>query len=353
MMGLQGEDAEAAGPLVVIPCLNEAAHIRSVLASVLRDPVAASGLIVVADGGSTDGTQDIVCAIAAEHSAVRLLDNPGRIQSAGVNLAVRTHGEGREWLARLDAHSLYPEGYVGRLIAVARETGAGSVVVSMRTLGDTCFQKAAAAAQNSILGTGGAAHRMGSTSRQVDHGHHALMHLPAFVAVGGYAEDMATNEDAELDIRLAARGETIWLSVENEIGYYPRSSPGRLMKQYFRLGIGRATTLTRHRMRPRLRQLVLIGLAPAVYAGVLAPVTPLALLPLAGWGGVCLAYGLSLGLRLRSACAAGSGPAAMIMHLSWSTGFWFRLLRHGLSGDRPPGQAEWRQPARSPSGGGS
>jgi succinoglycan biosynthesis protein ExoA len=330
------DGARGDGPLVVIPCLNEAAHIRDVLETVLRDPVATSGLVVIADGGSTDGTQDIVRSFMSEHACIRLLDNPKRIQSAGVNLAVRRFGETRRWLVRLDAHSQYPENYVGRLIEVARATGAGSVVVAMQSLGHGCFQRAAAAAQNSRLGTGGSAHRMGAVSGPVDHGHHALMSLPLFAAVGGYDEHMATNEDAELDVRLAAQGALIWLSVENAIGYYPRATALRLMKQYFRFGVGRADTVTRHRLKPRVRQLVVVLLAPAVLAVALAPVLPMALetvvlAPTLVWAGVSLSLGIGIGVRSRSLCAAAAGPAAMIMHLSWSVGFWWFLLTRGVS----------------------
>ena len=76
----------------------------------------------------------------------------------------------------------------------------------MRTKGTGLFQKATALAQNSRLGNGGSQHREGGAGRWTDHGHHALMRLDAFRAVGGYDETFSHNEDAELDYRLAAGG---------------------------------------------------------------------------------------------------------------------------------------------------
>src|SRR3984885_13297203 len=94
----------------------------------------------------------------------------------------------------------------------------------------TCtIQKAAAATQNSLLGNGGSAHRReGKGGRWVDHGHHALIRLESFRAVGGYDESFPQNEDAELDHRLANSGYKIWLTSQTSLTYYPRSSPSRL-----------------------------------------------------------------------------------------------------------------------------
>jgi hypothetical protein len=56
------------------------------------------------------------------------------------------------------------------------------------------------------------AHRARGQGAFVDHGHHALMSIAAFRAVGGYDPDFAHNEDAELDHRLRAAGYDIWLT---------------------------------------------------------------------------------------------------------------------------------------------
>ncbi|HXI59037.1 MAG TPA: glycosyltransferase, partial [Polyangia bacterium] len=103
--------------LVVIPTLNEAAYIRKVLDGLLKEMAALSGMrIVVADGGSTDGTVAIVNAVAQAHPQVALLHNPARIQSAAINLAVRRYGHGADVLIRCDAHAAYPANYCRRLV---------------------------------------------------------------------------------------------------------------------------------------------------------------------------------------------------------------------------------------------
>ena len=311
--------------LIVIPCLDEEAHLPELLDRLIADAPAAT--IVVADGGSRDASRDIVTRGAASHPGLHLLDNPRRIQSAGVNLAVRRFGRGRRWLVRVDAHCQYPQDFVAGLVQAAQEHDATSVVVPMRTTGTGCFQQAAAAAQNSKLGTGGSAHRHLGIGQFVDHGHHALMRIDAFTAAGGYCEAMVTNEDAELDHRLHMGGGRIWLEPALAIDYFPRRDPIALFRQYRRYGTGRAMTILRHRMRPKPRQMAPLVIVPAVLLAAVAPLVSAWLaLPMAAWALVALAYGALLGLRGRSRCTSLAGVAAMTMHLGWSFGFWRQWL---------------------------
>ncbi|WCT71887.1 glycosyltransferase family 2 protein [Sphingomonas naphthae] len=318
--------------LIVIPCLNEAAHLPDLLDRLTTDAPAAR--IVVADGGSTDGSVAIVEAVAAANANVILLPNPRRIQSAGVNLAAARHGHGRDWLVRIDAHCAYPAGYATGLVASARREGAASVVVPMVAEGKACFQIAAATAQNSVLGTGGSAHRHLGEGQFVDHGHHALMRLDLFLGVGGYRETLSHNEDAELDLRLAKAGARIWLEPAQAITYFPRRTPAALFRQYLGYGAGRARTIALHRSRMKLRQG--LPLAPPLAAGLalLSPLWGPLCLPLLAWALLCLAAGAALGFKQRSACAMASGVAAMVMHMAWGIGF----LRQRLFGRPPPAQ---------------
>lgn len=329
--GLDPEEAADRRALIVIPCLNEAKVIESVIARMLDDDALVDPLVLVADGGSTDGTQDIVSRIAQRDPRVRLLHNPGKLQSAGLNLAARAMGGDRPWLVRVDAHAEYPPNYASTLIAEARKTGADSVVVTMDTQGKGFFQRAAAAAQNSVLGTGGSAHRSEAKAGWVDHGHHALFDLASYEAIGGYDESFSHNEDAELDHRLTREGGRIWLTDKARIIYYPRETPQALWKQYFSYGKGRARTVLKHFTPLKFRQAIPLGIAPAVASLLLTPLFWAFALPALVWMAAALSYGLMLGLKKRDAAAAMAGPAAMIMHLAWSAGFWTQLFKN-----RPP-----------------
>jgi succinoglycan biosynthesis protein ExoA len=312
--------------LLVVPCLNEEAHIERLVVQMLNSSIADQLKIVVVDGGSTDRTRPIAESLAALYPNVRYLHNPKRLQSAAVNAAVSIHGHTAEFLIRLDAHAEYPGDYCQRLVEEARATQADSVVVSMETVGKSRFQTAVAAAQNSRLGNGGSMHRRtGHGGSWVDHGHHALMRIDAFKAVSGYDETFSHNEDAELDMRLVRAGYRIWLTGRTSMQYYPRSSPVGLFHQYVRYGHGRVRTIQKHKARPKLRQVAPAAVVPASFLALAAPVSVVFAGPLLAWAVLCLGYGVALGIRARRPSIMMAGPAAMVMHFGWSIGFWKAL----------------------------
>lgn len=314
-----------ASTLIVIPCLNEIKHIGDLLESL--SPLS-NCKIVVADGGSTDGTQEAVQAAMQDNNNIILLDNPKMIQSAGINLAVEKYAGDAKYLVRLDAHGEYPKHFVLDLVNEAEEIGANSIVVPMDTVGNSPFQKAVAIAQNSKLGNGGSSHRNANLEgKWVDHGHHALMSIKAFTEVGGYDETFVANEDAELDFRLTQAGYKIWLTGRTNMIYFPRTSFYSLYIQYYRYGIGRASNVLKHHQIPKIRQLIPLSVFPCLLLCLLTPIYMLFVLPFIGWLLICLIYGAVLAWKKRSLFTLLSGSIAATMHMGWSVGFCETLLR--------------------------
>jgi succinoglycan biosynthesis protein ExoA len=322
-------DRSSGGVVVVIPCLNEEEYIQKTLARFMAEQEDTVRKIVVADGGSTDRTVEIVEQCALRDPRVVLLHNKRRIQSSALNRAVEQYGHLARFIVRADAHADYRPGFCTTLLAAQKMAGAESVVVSMIAKGASCFQAAAATAQNSRLGNGGSAHRKLAHGGFVDHGHHALMDVNAFRSVGGYDESFSHNEDAELDRRLIAAGFRIYLCAGAEITYYPRESPASLFRQYRNFGRGRAMTILKHRVRPKVRQVLPVLVGPAAAMSLLWPLTPFFAIPAMLWVIAGLTYGLALGIRSRSGCACGAGIAALLMHLGFSFGFISQMLRGG------------------------
>ena len=328
---------------IVVPVLNEERYIGICLASLLAQGANwADGSrfeILVMDGGSTDRTREIVAGLQATHPCIRFVHNPKRLQSAAMNLAARIASPLAAVLLRADAHARYPDDYLATCVNALIRTGAESVVVPMLTIGDRGFQRAAAAAQNNVIGNGGSAHRRASASRYVDHGHHAAFTRNSFLSVGGYDETFSHNEDAEYDRRIALAGGRIWLCGEATLTYYPRRDPWGLARQYFMHGAGRARTVLTHHMRPHLRQLMPLVILAGILAGLaLSLIHPaFALLPLVYFL-LCLGWGAVMAFRARDPWLLAVGPAAMIMHLSWAAGFISNIIRLTLSRQRrrPP-----------------
>ena len=317
--------------LVVIPTYNEQDHIETCLRSLLNGGFE-RGTVIVCDGGSQDATREIVTGLKAEFPNVELLHNEKKLQSAAINLAVSQAATSEtKYLVRCDAHSIYPDHYIADIVSKLEETGAASVVTAMDSVGSTCFEKANAWIVDTPLGSGGAAHRGGARSGYVDHGHHAGFDIDWFRRIGGYDESFSHNEDAEYDLRLTKAGGDVYLDADIRSIYTPRGSVSSLAKQYFNYGKGRARTVLKHAVRPKIRQMLPVFAVLAIFLSlVLLPVAPVfAIIPLT-YLAVLITVSLCFVLLKVSLCGLWTGPALGTMHLSWGLGFLVQLFRNNL-----------------------
>lgn len=314
--------------LVVIPTLNEARGIQAVITRLLEDlPAEAAVRMVVMDGGSTDGTVELVEKMAAHEPRLQVRPNPRRIQSAAVNLAVRQFGQDAQVLVRCDAHAVYPRGFVRSLVESLQRTGADAVVVPMDSTGENCVQRAVAWVSDTPLGSGGSAHRGGRKSGFIDHGHHAAFRMDSFTRAGGYDESFSHNEDAELDCRQRALGSRIFLDADIRLGYHPRGTLRGLWRQYFGYGRGRARTVRRHPSSLRPRQLAVpLHLLVSTVCVVGALWSPWLLVWPALYTAALVAASVMVALKRRSACGLLAGLAAGVMHAAWASGFVWSLV---------------------------
>ncbi|MEZ5945778.1 MAG: glycosyltransferase family 2 protein [Hyphomonas sp.] len=310
--------------LAVIPALNEERHIEACIRSLMQGEADLRRvLLVVADGGSSDGTVAVVNGLMDEFPNLRLIDNPKRLQSAAMNLAVEQFATaGMRYVVRCDAHSIYPGGFILKVARALDHTRAASVVVPMDATGETCFEKANAWIVDTPLGSGGSAHRGGRKSHYVDHGHHAGFDLSIYRKIGGYDESFSHNEDAEYDERVAQEGGRIFLDADIRIAYVPRGSVKALARQYFNYGKGRARNVRKHGKRLKPRQAAPIVALLASLGGLAAApfFLPALILPVGYLGVLCLAS-LAVTAWKRSACGLLAGLASGVMHMSWAAGF--------------------------------
>lgn len=321
---------------IVIPTLNEEEHIQKLLHQFSTMDAGVVREIIVVDGGSSDRTGELVAAAIARDRRIRWLSNPKRLQSAGINLAVRSLDPATRTIIRLDAHSRYPKDYVSVLLESMDRSSADSIVVPLKSVGKNCVQHAIALASNSRIGTGGSAHRTAGKSGFVDHGHHAAMRRDLFEEVGGYDETFVANEDAELDYRIRRAGGKIWLESKAEVIYFPRNSLRGLARQYWRYGIGRASTFLKHREPLRARQILPpIAVAGVVASSLVAPYFPQALLIPALYLGAISTCTVTVLLRERVICAALLLPTLAVMHFCWGAGFLWHVLIRGVGRFQP------------------
>jgi glycosyltransferase involved in cell wall biosynthesis len=294
---------------IVIPTFNEQRHLATTLASVHAQTYANVVEILVADGRSTDRTREI----ARAHPKVVLVDNPGRIQSAGLNCAL---AEARgDIVVRVDGHCVLEPDYVERCVAALEETGAAMVGGAMSPEADDhagATGRAIASAMTSRLGVGPARFHTGGEAGWVDTVYLGAYRLRDVQEVGGYAEDVGVNEDAELAMRMRPRG-GIWFDPSIRSSYEPRPSVRAVARQFYRYGRSRAVTARRHPQHVRLRQLA----APALVLGVLSPKRR----TIVAVYGATVVVRASLELLRDPAATPAFAVVLPVMHLTWGVGF--------------------------------
>ena len=106
--------SEPAMPLVsvIAPCRNERAAIDAFCDSALAQqlPPGWQLEVLVADGRSDDGTRERLADRAAQDARLKLIDNPGRIVSTGLNAALaQARGE---VIVRFDIHTEFAPDYI-------------------------------------------------------------------------------------------------------------------------------------------------------------------------------------------------------------------------------------------------
>src|SRR5882724_11065510 len=208
---------------VILPCRNESGYIEDCLKSILQQEIPDGDFeILVADGVSNDGTREFLERFSAENPKVRLLNNPGRIVSTGLNAALR---EARgEVIVRMDAHTVYAPDYIKQCLAVLRETGADNVGGPMRTSAVSYRERAIRAVFHSPFAVGGARSHNPDHEGFVDTVIYGCWKKSTFDRVGYFDEELVRNQDDEHNLRIVRNGGKIYQSPRIQSWYRVRGS---------------------------------------------------------------------------------------------------------------------------------
>ncbi len=209
--------------------------------------------ILVADGGSEDRTREIVLDFAKRDNRIKLIENPEKYQSFGLNRMIAA-AEGEIFL-RADAHCYYQDDYIQQCVSTLLETKAKNVGGAQRYKAKNSVQSGIAMAVKSYLGNGGAKYM------DIDYnGNGDTVFLGCFWTedlrkVGGFSTVNITNQDSELNLRLIKLfGEnSVYISSKIKSWYFPRETFFALFKQYFRYGRGRFITKMFHTKQTPVR----------------------------------------------------------------------------------------------------
>lgn len=315
---------------ILMPVYNEEREVGAAIASALRQTVTSTELLVV-DGRSEDRTVEVVRALAEQESRVRLLDNPGRAISSGLNVGLR-HARGT-FVQRVDAHLIVNDTYLETGLTVLGEHPEAAAVGGHRVgVARSATGRAVATALSSPYGVGDSINHYATEPQETDHASMGVYRTEVLRAVGGWDESLRVNEDVDIDHRILALGHRIRYHPDMVMHWSVRESLRDFGRQYRRYGRGKAGMVRKNGAAAvRARHLVPPALLLALGTGVVAGVRGHRIVAAA----LLTPYPLGLtGAVLRTASSEPRSPDASLrlagafatMHLSWGFGFLEGLL---------------------------
>ncbi len=320
----------------MIPVLDEEACIRDAVVRMQGQDYEGGFELIFLDGRSTDRTKEILEELAAEDPRIRVLDNPAQRTPNALNLGLeKARGS---LIARMDAHTYYPSGYLTAGARRLAEGDAAWVSGPQLATGTDKWSRRVAAALSSVLGTGGAAFRRASEEEvEVDSGFTGIWRREVLEHYDGWDDRWPVDQDYELAARMRQDGCRIVCIPEMAAEYIPRNSLRRLAKQYWKYGYYRVKTSIAHPQSMRRSHVLAPGLALTVVFAILPG--PLRKLARLGIGVYLLAVGyatLDLARREVDSDIVGIPPVFVVMHLAAGFGFLAGCVRFG-----PPVAAVW------------
>jgi glycosyltransferase involved in cell wall biosynthesis len=334
---------------IIVPCRNEARYIEAFVQSLMAQELEGYRWeAIIADGESDDGTREKLARCTAG-LPVRVIDNPARIVSTGLNQAIR-EARGRIVL-RMDLHTEYAPDYARRCVRALQRTGARNVGGPARTKASGTIGAAIAAAYHSPFSCGGARFHDPSYEGWVDTVTYGCWEKSYLQALGSFDEDLVRNQDDELNLRIIRSGGKIWQDPEIRSWYSPRNSLRALFRQYMQYGFWKVAVIRKHRLPASWRHLVPGAFAAAnllfaaAVAGAALVDSKLAAVPAAGWLAMWAAY-MALAAAASVQAARRDGWALLpvlpvvfaTFHIAYGLGFLAGLVRWRTF-DRPVRQA--------------
>lgn len=319
---------------IVIPARNERAFIDETLNSVLQQRLTPEFEVIVAEGRSSDGTRELLEALAETEPRLKIVDNPSGTTPSALNRALE-NARGR-FFVRVDGHSLIEPDYVRRLVdhlLAGNCEGAGG---RKQAIGQGDFGRAVAAAHGSRFGIGDSSYHFAGDAQYVDHVPFGAYQTELARRIGGWNERLIRNQDFDFDYRYVRAGGRLLLDPSIVVEWSVRESPLRLARQYSEYGFWKAQVFIQHP-----RSLHLRWLAPPALAGALVLAATFSWTLAGRWAlaivaasyAVFLAAGaVSISRRTRFRLIPQLMLALTTMHLAWGSGFLLGSARAACRG---------------------
>jgi succinoglycan biosynthesis protein ExoA len=320
---------------IIIPCYNEEKTITKLLSGLYEQTLPHSSMeIIIADGLSTDDTREKIAEFCIDHPDLKILviDNPQKTIPSGLNLAINA-AKG-EFIVRLDAHSIPAIDYIEKCVADLEKNLGNNVggIWIIQPGNNSWIAESIAKAASSSIGVGNANYRLNSRSGEVDTVPFGSFRKSYLLSVGGFDENLLTNEDYELNSRIRKNGGKIWLDNSIRSTYFARPTFKKLASQYWRYGWWKAQMLKQYpntiKWRQALPPLFVLGLVIILVLSIFQPLyLTLFFTIILSYILILFVYSWFVGLINRKPSFIFGIPCAIIiMHMCWGSGLLFGLF---------------------------
>ena len=339
------------GPVLatVIPVYNEAAFLRECVMSLVNQTLPPSQhIILIVDGGSSDGTTDIIQDLlesyqGEEYPQIIALDNPQKSVAHARNLAMNHLPDTIEYLVEFIGHAKVGQAHLQQRLDAwdecARIYGDQLAAVGVKVVPSsntpTIVGGWIESALGSALGQSGGQFAQFSTI--------SLTNIPAFVthrrkaieAVGGWDPRFISSQDSELSMRLKDAGYILCRHPSTYVDMRKRDRLSQWWKMGHRYGFWRTKLILKYPGRANWKEFL-------PWFGVILTAS-LFLIGNSHWLWLPIAYGVSLfsaGIasfwRKRAVTHVLGVPLCLfLLHTSFSLGLVDGLIRRGkFSTDR-------------------
>jgi glycosyltransferase involved in cell wall biosynthesis len=243
---------------IIIPVYNEEKHISKCLTSILKNKINFKNIeILIIDGGSTDKTVDIIKNFQRKKNYIKLLNNPKRYQAAGLNLGIKkSRGE---IIIRCDAHAIYPEDYLTRLIEYHKKNKADNIGGVWETIpaDNSIKSRAIASSMNNIFGVGYSFRTIKNKgdiySGTVPFG---SFKKSLIKKIGLFDENLKIGEDLDYNIRIRKNKGRILMITDLIVQYIAKDNFKKLIAMSFNYGLWKTTVNKKHKLISSVRQLL-------------------------------------------------------------------------------------------------
>ncbi|HSG98648.1 MAG TPA: glycosyltransferase family 2 protein, partial [candidate division Zixibacteria bacterium] len=246
------EGADLPRIAVILPVLNEAKYLERTLEQIVEQKYPKDKLeVVVADGGSTDGTPDIARKFAVRLPDLQILHNKTGGPAGGRNMGVRHTSA--PYVIVIDGHVHIPSRtLLADMVDLFRRTGADCLCrpQPLDPPDTNLFQLAIARARSSFLGHNPSSDIYSNVEKETDPtSSGAMWKREVFGKIGEFDESLNACEDVDFNYRVKQAGLKAWISPKLRVFYYPRDTVRGLWRQMFRYGFARYQFGRKHGVR--------------------------------------------------------------------------------------------------------